>query len=139
MIDRDAPAVRVLSPLLAAICLSTIGCFSAIVNSFTGENIAEEIRSVGLPAEGTVLKIWETGAWVNNSPVVGFLLEVRAPGLEPWRAETKALVSILAIGSIQPGKVLPLKYDPADPTRIALVPVPVNPGRVESGESTRLK
>ena len=91
-----------------------------MINSFTGENTAQEIREIGVPAEGKVLKIWETGVRVNDNPVVGFLLEVHADGLAPYEAETKALISILSIPQIQPGAILPVKYDPKDPSRIAL-------------------
>ena len=73
-----------------------------------------------LPAKGTVLKIWETGMRVNDNPVVGFLLEIHAEGMAPYEAQTKALISILRIPQIQPGKVLPVKFDPKDPSRVVL-------------------
>ncbi len=91
-----------------------------MIASYTGEDIAKDIRAFGLPASGTVLKIWETGVRVNDNPVVGFLLEVHAEGIEPYEAETKCMISILWIPQIQPGKTLPIKYDPEDPSRIAL-------------------
>ena len=100
-------------------CLS-FGCISSMVDSYTGEDVSREIRVNGLPASGTVLKIWETGTRVNDNPVVGFLLEIDAEGMEPYRAETKALISILSIPQIQPGAVLPIRYDPEDPSKIAL-------------------
>lgn len=100
-------------------CLS-FGCISSMVDSYTGEDISREIRANGLPASGTVLKIWETGTRVNDNPVVGFLLEIDAEGMEPYRAETKALISILSIPQIQPGAVLPIRFDPEDPSKIAL-------------------
>lgn len=97
-------------------------CFAcaSIINSFTGEDDAREIREKGLPAKGTVLKIWETGIRVNDNPVVGFLLEIHAEGMAPYEAQTKALISILWIPQIQPGAVLPVKFDPKDPSRIVL-------------------
>lgn len=100
-------------------CLS-FGCISSMVDSYTGEDVSREIRANGLPASGTVLKIWETGTRVNDNPVVGFLLEIDAEGMEPYRAETKALISILSIPQIQPGAVLPIRFDPEDPSKIAL-------------------
>lgn len=102
--------------------IATSICFAcaSMIDSFTGEDIAQEIRGNGLPAKGTVLKIWETGVRVNDNPVVGFLLEIHAEGMTPYEAETKALISILWIPQIQPGAVLPVKYDPEDPSRIAL-------------------
>ena len=96
------------------------GCFSSMIGSFTGDNVAREIRANGLSATGKVLEIWETGVRVNDNPVVGFLLEIHAEGLEPYQAETKALISILHIPQIQPGAMLPVKYDPDDPQRVAL-------------------
>jgi len=91
-----------------------------MIDSYTGEDIAKEIREKGLPAKATVLKIWETGIRVNDNPVVGFLLKIHAEGMAPYEAETKALISILWIPQVQPGAVLPVKYDPADPSRIVL-------------------
>jgi len=109
-------ATLVLALIATSICFA---CASTI-NLFTGEEVAREIRENGLPAKGTVLKIWETGVRVNDNPVVGFLLEIHAEDIAPYEAETKALISILWIPQIQPGAVLPVKYDPEDPSRIAL-------------------
>lgn len=100
-------------------CIS-VGCISSMVDSYTGEDVAKEIRVNGLPASGTVIKIWETGVRVNDNPVVGFLLEIHADGLVPYETETKALISILWIPRIQPGETLPVRYDPDDPSKIAL-------------------
>jgi hypothetical protein len=91
-----------------------------MVDSYSGEDIAGDVRANGLPATGRVLRIWETGVRINNNPVVGFLLEIHAEGIEPYEAETKALISILWIPRIQPGEILPVKYDPDDPSRVAL-------------------
>jgi hypothetical protein len=107
-------------PLFLLSSISLFGCVSAITDSFTGENVARDVRANGLPATATVLQIWETGARVNHNPVVGFLLEVHAEGLESYRAETKALISILLIPQIQPGAVLDVMYDPRNPQRVAL-------------------
>ena len=107
-------------PLFLLVSFSLFGCVSAITDTFTGENVARDVRANGLPATATVLQIWETGVRVNHNPVVGFLLEVHAEGLEPYRAETKALISVLSIPQIQPGAVLDVKYDPRNPQRVAL-------------------
>lgn len=113
---RDVLFVLVLLPLPIG-CSGTI---NKIVDRFTGEDVASQIRASGVPAKATVLRIWETGTRVNENPVVGFELEIHVEGLPAWKAETKALVSILAIPRIQPGEVLDVFYDPADPTRVAI-------------------
>ena len=107
----------------AVLLFSLSGCgglTDPFVGRFTGENVSSQIRAKGSPAKAVVLKIWETGTRVNHSPVVGFELEVRADGLPPWRAKTKALVSILAIPRIQPGMEIDVFYDPGDPRRVAI-------------------
>ena len=81
---------------------------------------ANEIRKTGRPARGRVLKIWDTGMSLNDSPIVGFRLEVHAEGVEPFEAETRALIGRLDVPQIQPGAELPVKYDPNDHTRVAL-------------------
>jgi hypothetical protein len=113
------PCKAMLVVVLIAGCLS-VGCISSMVDSYTGEDVAGDVRANGLPASGRVLKIWETGVRVNDNPVVGFLLEIHAEGIAPYEAETKALISILWIPRIQPGEILPVKYDPDDPSRVAL-------------------
>ena len=113
------PCKAMLVVVFIAGCLS-VGCISSMVDSYTGEDVAGDVRANGLPASGRVLKIWETGVRVNDNPVVGFLLEIHAEGIPPYEAETKALISVLWIPRIQPGEILPVKYDPDDPSRVAL-------------------
>jgi hypothetical protein len=104
--------------LLVALALGPLSC--AMVDRLSGESENRQIRQVGVPAEAQVVRIWDTGVKVNDDPVVGFELEVYREGTEPYRAETKALISILFIPQIQPGKRLPVKVDPNDPQRVAL-------------------
>jgi len=86
----------------------------------TGEDEAKAIRKTGSPARARVLQIWDTGMSLNNNPIVGFRLEVHAEGVEPFKAETKAVIGRLDIPQIQPGADLPVKYDPNHHTRVAL-------------------
>jgi metallo-beta-lactamase class B len=98
--------------------LLTAGC--AMVDHLTGEDVNRAVRERGLPALATVLEIRDTGVKVNDDPVVGFRLEVHAEGLPPWQAETRCVVSPLAIPQIQPGAVLAVRYDPLDHARVAI-------------------
>jgi hypothetical protein len=106
--------------LLSCLLIAPLSGCAGILAHYTGEDTASEVRAIGLPAQATILRIWETGVRVNDNPVVGFLLEVRAEGREPWQAETRALVSILDIPQIQPGAVLEVLYDPDHPERVAI-------------------
>jgi hypothetical protein len=79
-----------------------------------------KLLKTGLPAEATVLKVWDTGVTVNNSPQIGMLLEIRAPGRSPYQAEIKQIVSRLQVSYYQPGQVLTVRYDPDDIKSIAI-------------------
>ena len=101
--------------------MALVGCsISGMVDRVTGEDVNRQVRAQGLPAHATVLEIWDTGVKVNDDPVIGFRLEVHAEGRPPWVGETKALVSLIHIPRVQPGATLPVRYDPAEPSRIAL-------------------
>jgi hypothetical protein len=91
-----------------------------LINHMTGEDHAAEIRRTGRPAMARVLKIWDTGMSLNDNPVVGFRLSVHPEGLEPFEAETRAVIGRLDVPQIQPGAELPVKYDPNDHSRVAL-------------------
>lgn len=75
---------------------------------------------MGLPAQATILQIWDTGMTMNRNPVVGFLLEVRPASGASWQAKTKLVVSRLAVSRVQPGVIVPVRYDPNDHTRVSL-------------------
>jgi hypothetical protein len=104
------------------LALAFSGC--AIRDRFTGEATAREIRAGGVPAEATVVQIWDTGVTVNNDPVVGFVLDVRpADGRAPFQAKARALVSRLDVPRVQPGATVRVMFDPKDTTRVALDPI----------------
>ena len=79
------------------------------------------ILAKGIPGQATISRIWETGMLVNNQPQVGFELQVWIPNAAPYVAETKMIVSALVIPRIQPGAVVQVKVDPADPRKVAIV------------------
>jgi hypothetical protein len=91
-----------------------------LIDRMTGEDAANAIREAGTPAHARVLRIWDTGMTLNNDPIVGFRLEVHAEGIEPFEAETRAVIGRLDIPQIQPGADLSVKFDPKDHSRVAL-------------------
>jgi hypothetical protein len=108
----------------AAVSLALALSACAIRDRFTGEATAREIRAVGVPAEATVVQIWDTGVTVNNDPVVGFVLDVKpADGRSPFQAKARALVSRLDVPRVQPGATLRVMFDPKDTTRVAIDPI----------------
>jgi hypothetical protein len=104
------------SVYLAVLCS---GC-TAIVDQFSGRGEACQILAIGKPAKATIIDISDTGVTINKDPVVAFYLEVQPEQGPPFRAKTEALVSRLDVPQVQPGKVLPVKFDPQQQSRVAI-------------------
>lgn len=99
--------------------VGTMGC-QTISDRFSGRKEACEILAIGRPATGTIVRLIDTGTTINNDPVVEFVVQVVPAEGEAYEAHTKALVSRLDIPAVQPGRIVPVKYDPQDRMRIAL-------------------
>lgn len=112
---------RALSALAGgfAVLLGLPGCAS-LVDGFSGRKEACEIIAAGLPATGTIVRLIDTGTTINDDPVVEFVVRVTPLEGAAYEARTKGLVSRLDVPAIQPGRVVPVRYDPRDPTRIAI-------------------
>jgi hypothetical protein len=104
--------VVILAALLVPAC--------ALVNRVSGVTEARELQKTGEQAQAKILSIWDTGMTVNDDPVVGFLLEVYPEGRPAFQAKTKLRISRLDIPRIQPGTIVPVRFDPNDPRRVAL-------------------
>jgi hypothetical protein len=92
-----------------------------VVRLIKGSAERSRILSRGVPAQATILRIWETGVRINDQPQVGFELQVQTPQGHTWVAQSVMTVSTLLIPRIQPGAVVPVKYDPADASKVAVV------------------
>jgi hypothetical protein len=104
-------------------------CFSAVLGIGITWFSIRMIRGVMNPhgnmtdavlAQATILNMWDTGTTLNDNPQVGLLLEVHPIGGQPYQVQTKSLVSRLKIPMIQIGNVVPVKYDPRDPSKVVL-------------------
>jgi hypothetical protein len=78
------------------------------------------LQTSGTPAQATIVSATQTGTFVNNNPQVALVLDVRPDGAPPFRAQAVQVVPLIAIAQIQPGAVVGVRYDPADPTKVAL-------------------
>jgi hypothetical protein len=90
------------------------------VRKFLGNVTGADLRGTGVPAQATIIRIWDTGTTINDNPVVGFLLEVHPANQPAYQAETKSMIPRLAIPQFQPGATVPVKIDPANLTRVAI-------------------
>jgi hypothetical protein len=105
-------------PLLAILAASS-AC--VMVDRMSGVRQSRELQKTGLPAEGRVVGIWDTGITVNNDPVVRLLVDVFPPDQPSYRTTIpKSLISRVHVPQFQPGSRVPLRVDRIDPMRVAL-------------------
>lgn len=102
-----------------ATAIVTPGC-ATLFDGFSGRGEACQILGIGTPATATIERLIDTGTTINDDPVVEFVLRVVPSEGPAFEAHSKALVSRLDVPSLQPGRVVPVKYDPADISRVAL-------------------
>lgn len=85
--------------------------------------VKQRVLQTGVAATATILRVWDTGTRINDNPQVGMLLHVQPATGTPFQAETTETVSIVQMPMFQPGAQLDVKYDPAQPTSVAIVGV----------------
>ncbi len=90
---------------------------------FLGWRVKQRVLQTGVPATATIVRVWDTGTRINNNPRVGMLLQVQPATGPSFQAEIKETVSVVQMPMFQPGAQLDVKYDPAQPTNVAIVSV----------------
>ncbi len=94
--------------------------FRMVSGVMRGAKQTQQLLATGVPAQARILQIGETGTYINNNPAVDILMEVMPQGRPPYQVQTRMVVSLIRLPSIQPGNIVPVKYDPNDPTKVAL-------------------
>lgn len=89
-----------------------------------GSMRSSQLMKTGVSAQAQILKVWQTGMYVNEQPQIGMVLQVQpADGSAPFQAEAKKVVSMIQIPQFQPGGMLEVKYDPANPKEVAIAAI----------------
>lgn len=118
---QTAPTTPLIIFLFVLFLIGIFLPFFLIIPMIVGWYGNKQLLISGEQAQAKILKIWETGAYVNEQPQVGMLLEVYAANRPVYRAEAKRVVSILNIPRIQVGATVEVRFDPQNPSRIAVV------------------
>ena len=111
-------ARKVVCAIAAFAAMLLSGC--GVVDSMTGAELSRELQKTGQPATATITRISDTGMTVNDDPVVLLDLEVHPETGPAFAARTKCLISRLDVPQFQPGCQIPVRYDPADHTRVGI-------------------
>lgn len=114
------PGLRGKQKLL--IGLVVVGLIAIVAGPPIVRAIREDaVLAEGTPAPAVILELSETGNLYNEVPELRIVLEVRPASGEPWRAEVREFVAAHDTPKIQPGTEISVKYDPEQPSRVAIV------------------
>lgn len=85
-----------------------------------GSMRSSKLLQTGVAAKAQILKVWQTGMYVNEQPQLGMVLNVMPDNAAAFQVEAKKVVSFIQIPQFQPGAMLEVKYDPANPKQVAI-------------------
>jgi hypothetical protein len=119
--------MSVLLPLFIGgiVLVVTLGSF-AFVGFFVWRLVSggmqnRAVLAHGESAQAVILNAWQTGVVMNEiNPQIAMTLEVRPANRPTFQAEAKMFISMMQIPQFQPGAVVMVKYDPKDPTKVAV-------------------
>ncbi|NWJ46196.1 MAG: hypothetical protein HXX08_09980 [Chloroflexi bacterium] len=81
---------------------------------------SRQLLNTGMSANGTIVKVWQTGLYVNEQPEIGMTIQVMPPDRPPFQAEARKIVPMIQLAQVQPGQMVEVKYDPNDTSKVAL-------------------
>ncbi len=85
------------------------------------DKMYEAVRSMGQPAEATILKVTDMSIQVGDTAALKKLdLEVRPQDRPSFHAVTQGAISITSNDKYQPGKTIWVKFNPNDMTQVAI-------------------
>ena len=76
---------------------------------------AQELASVGIRGEATILSLQDTGMRINDNPRVAMVLEIRLPNMPPYQVQKTITVSIVQLAQVSVGAVVAVLVDPSAP------------------------
>jgi hypothetical protein len=88
-------------------------------SAIDGVNQGQWVAQNGIEAAAEVIGVQDTGATINNNPVVLMQLKVTTSVGTQFDTSAKAMVSRIAVP--RAGDKIEIKYNPADPSQIAVL------------------
>jgi hypothetical protein len=79
-----------------------------------------KLLETGVPAEAKILSIEPTGTIYNDQYEYRIRMEVYPESAPTFQAETKEVINAIYAPQFQPGNYLLVKYDPEDPSKVAI-------------------
>jgi hypothetical protein len=108
-------------PILWLVSVAGLVAGCGMIDRMTGVAEAKDLQAGGVATDAEILSLWDTGITLNQDPVIGLKVQVRPKDGQPYEATiAKSLISRLDIPRFQPGNVIPVRFDPKNPARVAL-------------------
>jgi hypothetical protein len=86
-----------------------------------GGGMSEELRQNGIAATAEILEIWDTRWTINRNPMIGMKVRVQASDRPVFEIRIeKTTVSLIAVPQFQPGRFVPVRFDPKEPAVISV-------------------
>lgn len=95
-----------------------LGDATAMVDGFAAK---AQLAQTGVPANGRLLQVEQTGRLVNFNPEIRAMVEVQHPQLGVYQTQTTSVVPQIAIPRAQPGAQVQVRINPQNQHDIALV------------------
>jgi hypothetical protein len=85
-------------------------------------NPFENMQGMAAATRGsaTVTKLEDTGEKFQEASIYDVTLDVVSDGHPPFQVVHRQMISAAALGNWQPGKMLPVRFDPANPTQVTI-------------------
>ena len=87
---------------------------------FRGQQVTRDLLANGEFAQAKILRLAETGMMINNQPVADILMEVHPRNRAPYQAQARMAISMLRVAQVQPGAVVPVRFDPSDASKVVI-------------------
>ena len=117
----ERPRGGVCRQLVLLVVLAGLASSCSTFQTVGSSEYTGELQKTGVPAQATVLSIFDTGESINGYNIVRLAVEVRPAEGQPYQATVGRLViSCLQAFQYQPGKIIAVRYDPRDKSRVAV-------------------
>ena len=87
---------------------------------FRGQKMTRDLLANGEYAQAKILRLNETGMMINNQPVADIVMEVHPHNRTPYHASARMAISMLRVAQVQPGAVVPVRFDPTDLSKVVI-------------------
>ncbi len=91
-------------------------------DALQGVQDMQRVGATGVPGTARIVRVQDTGAALNDHPLVELELEleVATAGHAPYTTVVRQAVPRLQVGLLSPGATMPVKIDPADATKVLI-------------------